>query len=707
MPAPAALLARIPPGAVQRPRSKPLYQLSLGLVTLFCVLVPVIYAGLVIGVGWLLHGYYTGPAMELERGGIIGRLLVFIVPGFVGVVVILFMLKPFFAPRAKQHPPVQLADNEERQFVAAIHALCRAIGVRPPSAIQLNYQVNAWVQFEHGLRGLLGGRKQLSIGLPLVAGLSSRQLVGVLSHEFGHFAQGAGMRCSFVINTVNRWLESRAYHPDEWDERLERWGEESDNFYVYLLTGTASLGLWVTRLLMRGLFQISFRISRRLSQEMEFDADRYEALVSGSACFRATALQLRALSRAFREADGSNALAWREGKLAADLPAAVKSRLEHLDAAAWTSLADELDGNVETRYWDSHPADQSRIANAERLQAPGLFLDERPASLLFDNFAALSARVTQSYYRDMGLSYSPQQLVDAGEVLELNKLPAAAEAALKRYGNDMLDDCRLLSPEAAGMPEWAGLGWQECIDQLRGMAPDVVPAWQRLRQQDKRRRTLAFWLVLIDQHLEFRMPNGAEPDAAQLRIEYAQLQAPGHADLRLVRRALALFARRIECAMSAMPVDAQAVARQRSKLIQSLHDLSPRREEMSELRCSVDALGRGRGRGGEDEAILEAMYELAHRYHDRCQEWLGRAAGVPVPGSDRDLRQYLLSRCAKVIDAHGDRLAYLRAMSPMDDAVAHLYRENLAELAMLAEAAEKAAGIRPIRLWNPPAGAGS
>lgn len=41
-------------------------------------------------------------------------------------------------------------------------------------------------------------------------------------------------------------------------------------------------------------------------------------------------------------------------------------------------------------------------------------------------------------------------------------------------------------------------------------------------------------------------------------------------------------------------------------------------------------------------------------------------------------------------------------MSPLDDAFAHLYRENLAELAGAAEVAEKAAGIRPIRLWNPP-----
>ena len=53
--------------------------------------------------------------------------------------------------------------------------------------------------------------------------MSARQLVGVLAHEFGHFAQQGGMRAAVLIHGVNRWLESRAYHPDAWDERRRGW----------------------------------------------------------------------------------------------------------------------------------------------------------------------------------------------------------------------------------------------------------------------------------------------------------------------------------------------------------------------------------------------------------------------------------------------------------------------------------------------------
>ncbi len=63
------------------------------------------------------------------------------------------------------------------------------------------------------------GQKVLTIGLSLIGGLSARQFVGVLAHEFGHFAQRFGMRCSFLVNSVNRWLEHCAYGEDAWSTK--------------------------------------------------------------------------------------------------------------------------------------------------------------------------------------------------------------------------------------------------------------------------------------------------------------------------------------------------------------------------------------------------------------------------------------------------------------------------------------------------------
>lgn len=64
--------------------------------------------------------------------------------------------------------------------------------------------------------------------MPLVSGLTLRQLAGVLAHEFGHFAQGTGMRVTYVIRWVNHWFARVVYERDAWDVRLQRWSEDTD-----------------------------------------------------------------------------------------------------------------------------------------------------------------------------------------------------------------------------------------------------------------------------------------------------------------------------------------------------------------------------------------------------------------------------------------------------------------------------------------------
>lgn len=476
---PVAALQQLAPRSVRTPRSNPFYLLSLWLVTLLCGLVPLIYLGLVASIGWLEFTYYTAWAPDLQGGGLFGRLLAWLLPGFVGGVLVLFLLKPFFAPRQNAPEAVTLDRDEEREFTRAIHALCAAIGTRPPTRIRLSHEVNAWVQFDQGLRGFLLGRKSLTVGLPLVAGMSARHFVGVLAHEFGHFAQGGGMRSAYVINKVNRWLYSRAYEHDEWDERLERWGEDEDaNEYLRLAAGITAVCLGLTRRLLRGLFQASFRMSRRLSQQMEFDADRYEATVAGSHGFRETALRMRALARAWQETDRLNAAAWREGRLVDDLPAGVIARLQTLDPKEWDDIALGLEGDHETRYWDSHPADQARIANAEALKAPGLFLDEHPARQLFADFPSLARRVTTHYYEQMGLSFSPRNLIDVQQLWKLNRLDDAVNDAWVRYTNGILAEHPfLLSPREGARPAFRTLGWQATVDELRKIGPDANGLW--------------------------------------------------------------------------------------------------------------------------------------------------------------------------------------------------------------------------------------
>ena len=135
----------------------------------------------------------------------------------------------------------------------------------------------------------------LTIGLPLVAGLSIREFAGVLAHEFGHFAQGGGMRLTAIVRGVNGWFARVVYERDEWDETLERWSRETDFRLAFVLV-IARGAVWVSRRVLTGLMFGGHAISCFMMRQMEYDADSYEVKIAGSDAFIRTTTRLRELN---------------------------------------------------------------------------------------------------------------------------------------------------------------------------------------------------------------------------------------------------------------------------------------------------------------------------------------------------------------------------------------------------------------------------
>src|SRR5687768_194990 len=84
---------RIPPA-----RLGPLYQLGTALTALAMVLLPLLYLGLIGGVGWAVYAHAVNDDVQIDNGG---HFFVYIAPIVIGVILILFMVKPLFARRAK------------------------------------------------------------------------------------------------------------------------------------------------------------------------------------------------------------------------------------------------------------------------------------------------------------------------------------------------------------------------------------------------------------------------------------------------------------------------------------------------------------------------------------------------------------------------------------------------------------------------------
>ncbi|MHC4610283.1 MAG: M48 family metallopeptidase, partial [Planctomycetota bacterium] len=208
-------------GPVKRPWTSPLYLLGLLVVATAMVLLPLIYLGLIAGVGYGIYYHATENITIVEgAGGIRGRLLVYIAPLVIGPVALLFMVKPLFARQARKEKRLSLVRNNEPVLFTFVDRLCEAVGAPKPRRIDVDCDINASAAFRRGWLSMFGRDLALTIGVPLAAGLTLRQLAGVLAHEFGHFTQGVAMRLTYVIHSVDAWFARVVYERDAWDEML-------------------------------------------------------------------------------------------------------------------------------------------------------------------------------------------------------------------------------------------------------------------------------------------------------------------------------------------------------------------------------------------------------------------------------------------------------------------------------------------------------
>ncbi len=428
---PAAEILEAIGGPIEPVKLPLLYRLATLLVAIAMVLLPLIYVGLIGVVVYLLYLHLNNaPALFASVTSGNARLFLLLAPLVVGGILVLFMIKPLFARRPQESAPLELDPSDERTLFGFVHKICTIVGAPKPRKVYADCQVNASASLRRGTLSFFGNDLVLTIGLPLVAGLELRQFAGVLAHEFGHFAQGTGMRLTYVIRRVNHWFSRVVYERDEFDLKLEQWAKESD-LRIGGVLHTSRLFVWMTRKLLWVLMMVGHGISCFLMRQMEFDADRYETRVSGSDTFESTAVRLQYLKLAAREAFGVVGQSWQEGRLAEDLPRLVEDRVQRIPPQTAQEIRKHIRAG-KTGWFDTHPADQQRIESARREQAPGIFRLQAPATLLFRDFDAVSKRATVLYYtRMLGDEFKHDKLVSNATLVERD---AADQAGWESFG---------------------------------------------------------------------------------------------------------------------------------------------------------------------------------------------------------------------------------------------------------------------------------
>ena len=388
-------------GNVSRVQRSPLYNVSQLAVAVAMVVLPLVYLALIAAVGFMVFKHATvnaGPIFETSNGRTI--VIVYFGPLVIGVTVVFFMVKPLFA-RPPKAPPPYVADPEEQKLLFAFVArLSELLGAPNPKEIHLDSNVNASASFRRGMSSMAGSDLVLTIGMPLVEGMSLRQLTGVLSHELGHFSQGAGMRLSYVIRTVSHWFARVVYERDGFDQSLEQASEKGGHWLFMIIIWGARGCVWLTRRVLWALMWVGVVLSSALLRQMEYDADRYEARVAGSGEFAATAQRLAVLGVGQHIAMNDLQRYWRERKLPDQFARLTTVNAEMLGASSREQIR-ERQLERKTGTLDTHPSDADRIRSVEKENSAGIMELDLPATSLIAEYDDVARAVSRTYYEGM------------------------------------------------------------------------------------------------------------------------------------------------------------------------------------------------------------------------------------------------------------------------------------------------------------------
>ncbi|MBK8978741.1 MAG: M48 family metallopeptidase [Planctomycetes bacterium] len=699
---------------IERPRLSLLYRLGILSVAAILWILPLIYIALIALVGYGLYFHATESlAMFESRGGQRVKLFLYVAPLIAGGLLLIFMIKPLFAPRAHSDDRVELDPDREPFLFDFVDAVCRAVGAAPPRRILADCKVNASAGFHQGGTGLTGGGRELTIGLPLVAGLQLRNLVGVLAHEFGHFSQGTGMRLSGLVVRVQAWFARVVFERDAWDQRILDWSR-SNAWPVTATGGVARALVWLTRRVLFALMWIARQVSSFTSRQMEFDADRYQIALAGWPVVGATLRELTRLSVAQQNAHELLGASWGERRLVDDLPALIVARRRAMSDELERRIDESLDRETVGRF-DTHPRTVDREAAARAIGDDGVFAIDAPARILFDDFERLCRDATARHYRErLGRGLRDAELVPVAAYAAEQGAEDERRRSLRRYFFGTLSVMRAVAlpaglPGAPPDPRAVGARIRDLRGALRDGADRTRELTVALVACYDRRSVLgvAGAYVKAGRRIDpagFGLPDAkastiaraiADVDAA-IPTARAELDAVAGRDEE--RLALALSMLQVEKVASRVD-GAQALRAEVAGLLPAAVAIGRVLGDLADLRGELNVLGR-LGAELRTEADHEAFRPTLVRRAGRLFELCGRLratlgdARYPFPHPTAGLT--VADHALPQVPPAGQLADLYNAAGAADGRLTELYVRLLASITHAAERVEAALGMPPM-----------
>ncbi|MET8233946.1 M48 family metallopeptidase [Micromonospora sp. NPDC005298] len=265
------------------------------------------------------------------------------------------------AIRTKNEPAPGLivTEREAPNLWATVRELADGVGTRAPDEIRLVPEVNAAVAEQSRFLGLIGGRRTLYVGLPLLQAMRMDQLRSVLAHELGHYS-GKHTRLGGVAYRGRLAIA----------ETLDRISPRNPIGWVF-----------------KGYSKLYLMVDNAASRRQELEADRSSVLLAGHDAAASALRTLPALGAAWgfymrRYVEPG----WSAGLAPDDLFGGFGQllRARHDEMTELRENAPDRDPSP----WDTHPPIGVRVAAMADLPAGAVTSDERPAALLLADIDA-------------------------------------------------------------------------------------------------------------------------------------------------------------------------------------------------------------------------------------------------------------------------------------------------------------------------------
>jgi Zn-dependent protease with chaperone function len=309
-------------------------------------------AGVGVGIWALGHGHAAV------------KLILLAVLGFGGAIVVGAKRALFYKPS----PPdgVRIDPQRAPELWAEVRHLAQAAGTRPPDEIRVVPEVNAAVSEDSQLLGLIGGRRYLYIGMPLLVTLNVSQLRAVIGHELGHYSN-AHTRLGAVAFRGRLAIGGALDHLSD-----------------------SLLGLPF-----RAYGRLYLLVDNAASRAQEREADLIAVRVAGTQAAASALAELPVIDAAwgfyFERYIGPAAQA-------GFLPRDMFRGFHDMTRARWEELA-ELRQKLppeKKSVWDTHPPIAERVARVQQLPPVALAPDTRLAGALIPALDQLGEQLQQA-----------------------------------------------------------------------------------------------------------------------------------------------------------------------------------------------------------------------------------------------------------------------------------------------------------------------